>query len=56
MTTLREAREKGEIAKFANEHRHDPKGYADAFNATLEAMAGKSKAAPATSSKRNPDD
>jgi hypothetical protein len=56
MTTLKEAREKGEIAKFAKEHRHDPKGDATAFNATLEAMAGKSKVVPAASSKRNPDD
>jgi hypothetical protein len=56
MTTLKQARERGEIAKFAKEHRRDPKGDAVAFNATLEAMAGKSKAVPATSSKRNPDD
>jgi hypothetical protein len=40
MTTLREARENGELAKFAEEHRRDPKGDADDFNATLEAMAG----------------
>jgi hypothetical protein len=56
MTTLKAARDKGEIAKFAKEHRHDPKGDATAFNRTLEAMAGKSKAVPATSSKHNPDD
>jgi hypothetical protein len=56
LTTLREAREKGEIAKFAKEHRRDPKGDAAAFNATLEAMAGKSKAVPAASKKHNPDD
>ena len=56
MTTLKEAREKGEIAKFAKEHRHDPKGNAVTFNATLEAMAGKSKAVPAASKKRNLDD
>jgi len=55
MTTLKEAREKGEIAKFAKEHRRDPRGDTIAFNATLEAMAGKSKAVPATSSKRNSD-
>ncbi len=56
MVTLKEARRKGEIAQFAKEHRHDPKGNMAAFNETLKAMAGKSKAVPATSSKRNPDD
>jgi hypothetical protein len=56
MTSLKEAREAGKLAQFAKEHRRDPKGDATAFNATLEAMAGKSKAAPATSKKRNPDD
>jgi hypothetical protein len=56
MTTLKEAREAGELAKFVKEHRRDPKGDATAFNHTLEAMAGKSKAAPATSKKRNPAD
>jgi hypothetical protein len=40
MTTLREAREKGEVAKFVKEHRRAPKGNADAFNATLQATAG----------------
>lgn len=56
MNTLREAREAGTLAQFVKEHRRDPKGDAAAFNATLEAMAGKSKAVPAASSKRNPDD
>ena len=56
MTTLREAREAGNLTQFVKEHRRDPKGSADAFNHTLEAMAGKSKAVPATSKKRNPDD
>ncbi len=56
MTTLKQAREQGKIAQFAKEHRRDPKGNADTFNATLEAMAGKSKAVPAASKKRNPDD
>ena len=56
MTTLREAREAGNLTQFVNEHRRDPRGSADAFNHTLEAMAGKSKAVPATSKKRNPDD
>jgi hypothetical protein len=56
MTTLKEARETGKLAQFAREHRRDPKGDATAFNATLKAMAGKSKVVPAASSKRNPDD
>ena len=56
MTTLKEARDAGNLAQFAKEHRRDPKGDATAFNVTLEAMAGKSKAVPATSKKRNPDD
>jgi hypothetical protein len=56
MTTLKEARETGTLAKFAKEHRRDPKGNLTAFNHTLGAMAGKSKVAPATSKKRNPDD
>ena len=56
MTTLKEARKNDKLAQFVKEHRHDPKVDATAFNATLEAMAGKSKAVPATSSNRNSDD
>lgn len=56
MTTLKEARETGSLAKFVKEHKRDPKGDAMAFNHTLEAMAGKSKAVPKPSSKRNRDD
>ena len=56
MTTLKEARESGKLVQFVKEHRRDPKGDATAFNGTLEAMAGKSKAIPAASTKRNPDD
>jgi hypothetical protein len=56
MSSLKEARDGGKLAQFVKEHRHDPKGDATAFNATLEAMAGKSKVVPAASSKRNPDD
>jgi hypothetical protein len=56
MTSLREAREKGEIAKFAKEHRRDPKGDAGAFNRALESMAGKSKPVPKTSCAERPDD
>lgn len=56
MTTLKEARESGNLTQFVKERRRDPKGSADAFNHTLEAMAGKSKAVPAASKKRNPAD
>ena len=56
MKSLREARDTGKLAEFAKERRHHSKHDAVAFNATLEAMAGKSKSVPAASSKRNPDD
>lgn len=56
MTTLTEARKSGNLAQFVKEHRRDPKGDSTAFSHTLQAMAGKSKAVPATSKKRNPDD
>ena len=49
MTTLRQARETGNLAQFVKEHRADPKGDADRFSATLAAMAQTSKAVPATS-------
>ena len=53
MTTLREARESGKLEQFVAEHEISPAGDEAAFNATLRAMAGKSKEAPAASS---PDD
>jgi hypothetical protein len=56
MTTLREARDGGKIADFIKEHRADPKGDADRFNATLTSMARKSKAVPATSNEAGSDD
>ena len=56
MTTLRDARESGKIGDFIKEHRADPKGDADRFNATLTAMARKSKAVPATSNEAGSDD
>ena len=56
MTTLKGARESGKLTQFVKEHRRDPKGNGNAFNETLEAMAGKSKAVPAASKKHNPDD
>jgi hypothetical protein len=56
MTTLKGAGEAGNLAQFVKENRRSPEGGADAFNATLEAMTGKSKAVPATLLKRNSDD
>jgi hypothetical protein len=56
MTTLKKARETGKLAKFVKEHRRDPKGDASAFNHTLQAMAGKSKPVPKTSSADDPAD
>jgi hypothetical protein len=56
MTTLKEARETGNLAQFVKEHRADPKGDADRFNATLTAMARKSKEVPATSNEAGSDD
>jgi hypothetical protein len=54
--TLNQARKENKLAQFAKEHRRDAKGDANAFNGTLAAVAGRSKAVPATSKKRNPDD
>ena len=56
MTTLKQARDSGKMADFIKEHRADPKGDADRFNATLTAMAGKSKAVPATSNEAGSGD
>lgn len=56
MTTLKEARDSGQIANFIKERRADPKGDADRFNATLTAMARKSKAVPATSNEAGSGD
>lgn len=56
MTTLKEARDKGKLEEFIQEHETDAKGDADQVNRTLKAMAQKSKAAPKASSRSNPDD
>lgn len=55
MLSLREAIEKGKLKQFIAEH-EDEIGDLDAFNQTVEAMAGKSKEAPATSSQDGSDD
>jgi hypothetical protein len=51
VTTLREARDTGKLAKFIAEREAEaaPDGDEAALNRTLAAMAGTSKAAPATS-------
>jgi hypothetical protein len=56
MTTLKAAREAGNLTQFVKEHKRDPKGSAAAFNHTLGAMAGKSKAVPKASSVDDPAD
>ncbi len=53
--TLSEAREQGKIAEFIAE-REGETGDADAFEATLRSMAGKSKEAPEASSPDDCDD
>lgn len=52
MTTLREARDTGKLAKFIAEREAEaaPDGDEAALNRALSSMAGKSKAAPAASS------
>lgn len=49
MTTLRKARDTGNLKQFAADHESDPPGDEDAFNRLLGSMAGTSKAAPAAS-------
>lgn len=46
MTTLREARDKGNLDQFIKEHKADAKGDADALNRSLASMAGKVKPKP----------
>lgn len=55
MTTLRQAREQGKLDQFIAEHDADT-GDEAAFNATLLAMAGTSKAEPEASSPEHGDD
>ena len=49
MTTLRQARNDSKLDQFVAERIEDTPGDADRFNATLAAMARKSKAVPAAS-------
>lgn len=55
MTTLKQARDAGQIDQFIAEHDADT-GDEDAFNATLQAMAGTSKAKPEASFQGTDDD
>lgn len=58
MTTLRKARDTGKLAEFIAEREAEaaPAGDADAFNLTLQSLAGKSKEAPAASPPDGSDD
>jgi hypothetical protein len=49
MTTLRKARDESNLGLFAAEHEADPPGDEALFIATLQAMAGRSKAVPEAS-------
>jgi hypothetical protein len=56
MTTLKYARESGTVDQFAADHETVEPGDEALFNATLAAMAGTSKAIPATSGQAPNDD
>lgn len=58
MTTsnLKQARDAGKLDQFAEDHDADPPGDEALFNATLQAMAGRSKAVPEASSPDEGDD
>ena len=54
--SLNEARKQGQIDQFIVVHEAAPPGDEAAFNATLQLMAGKSKAVPAASPPDAPGD
>ena len=56
MTNLKKARESGSLDQFAKDRDADAPGDETAFNATLQSMAGKSKADQAASSRDVPGD
>lgn len=56
MKSLREARDKGELDKFAADHDADAPGDEAEFNRLFEAMAGTSKEAPEASKPGDCDD
>jgi hypothetical protein len=49
MTTLREALNRGKLDRFISERKDQPPADKQAFDATLDSMAGKSKSEPGTS-------
>ena len=53
---LRKARDAGKLTEFIAARETDAPGDEDAFNRALASMAGKSKAAPATSKPDRSDD
>jgi hypothetical protein len=56
MTTLRQAQTDGSLDRFIAEHEADPPGVEARFNATLQAMAGTSKAVQEASDEAASDD
>lgn len=56
MRNLREARDRGELEEFIAERSDQPPADQEAFDATLNSMARKSKPAPETSEKDECDD
>lgn len=56
MQNLRQARKDGKLDQFAADHDADPPGDEAALIATLESMAGKSKAVPEASKPDHCDD
>lgn len=56
MITLREALRRGKLDRFLAERDDQPPADTDAFEATLNSMAGKSKSEPGTSPPECDDD
>ncbi len=56
MITLRKAIKQGNLDQFIKEHKGDPKGDADALDAGIRSMAGRSKEAPEASKLGRSDD
>ena len=54
--SLREALERGKLDRFVAEREDQPPADEEAFHATLNSMAGKSKPAPETSDQDECDD
>jgi hypothetical protein len=54
--TLAEARKQGKLDEFIAERENEATGDLDAFDQTVEAMAGRSSEAPKASARDCPDD